>query len=47
MVKANSKASSKVSKKANSKGKLEGEARALQHLLSRRFGAIPMDIVER
>jgi hypothetical protein len=28
-------------------GKLEGEARALQHLLSRRFGAIPMDIVER
>jgi flagellar biosynthesis/type III secretory pathway protein FliH len=28
-------------------GKTEGEAHALQHLLSRRFGAIPMDIVER
>ncbi|EXI87558.1 MAG: hypothetical protein AW11_02422 [Candidatus Accumulibacter regalis] len=28
-------------------GKIEGEARALQHLLSRRFGAIPMDIVAR
>lgn len=28
-------------------GKIEGEAHALQHLLSRRFGAIPMDIVEQ
>jgi hypothetical protein len=28
-------------------GKLEGEARALQRLLSQRFGAIPMDIGER
>jgi hypothetical protein len=46
-------AGSKGNSKANSKacegklGKLEGEARALQRLLSRRFGAIPMAIVER